>query len=204
DSCCQEQACNIPCPAEWSPAAPLNTVYGTSNVVAIVIYCIIGLVFLWRVRGKVEKYFVAGRSLNLFVATLALAGQSIDSNATLGNADLAYKYAWFDGAVLVLGLGLSLLLNALLVARHVNKACCLTMPDFYARSYGKLFEVLVSLVLCTSFIALLAGNLVGFGRILTFCFESLGKTGGVFLAAALCASYTIGGGLMSVIGAGVW
>jgi Na+/proline symporter len=46
-------------------------------------------------------------------------------------------------------------------ARHINNAGILTLPDFYARKYGKLFEVLVSLTLCTSFISLLAGNFVG-------------------------------------------
>ncbi|KAG5175443.1 Solute:Sodium symporter family [Tribonema minus] len=203
DSCCQKSACNIPCPAEWSPSANLAEVYGVANVCAIAVYCLIGFYFLWKVRGKVENYFVAGRSLNLFVATLALAGQSIDSNATLGNADLAYKFAWFDGAALPIGLGVSLILNGLLLARHVNNACCLTLPDFYARKYGKLFEVLVSLVLCTSFISLLAGNLVGLGRILQFCFGGISKAGGVWVAAALCASYTIGGGLVSVVYADV-
>lgn len=41
---------------------------------------------------QVENFFVGGRSLPLFVITLTLASQSIDSNATLGNADLAYKF----------------------------------------------------------------------------------------------------------------
>ena len=133
-----------------------------------------------------------------------------------------------------MGLGLSLILNGLLLARHVNNAQVLTLPgklelritwhirvslipccicwharqlnccacdslpaDFYARSYGRLFEVLVSLVLCTSFISLLAGNLVGLGRIFEFCFGHLGTAGSVFLGAALCTSYTIGGTSMA-------
>lgn len=41
---------------------------------------------------QVENFFVGGRTLPLFVITLTLASQSIDSNATLGNADLAYKF----------------------------------------------------------------------------------------------------------------
>lgn len=41
---------------------------------------------------QVENFFVGGRDLPLFVIVLTLASQSIDSNATLGNADLAYKF----------------------------------------------------------------------------------------------------------------
>jgi hypothetical protein len=55
---------------------------------------------------------------NRFVCTLALAGQSLDSNATLGNADLAYKFHYFDGVVLPVGLGVSLFLNGLLLVRY--------------------------------------------------------------------------------------
>lgn len=43
--------------------------------------------------------------------TATLASQSLDSNAALGNIDLGYKYHWWDGACLPLGLGLSLVLN---------------------------------------------------------------------------------------------
>lgn len=41
---------------------------------------------------QVDNFFVGGRNLPLFVIVLTLASQSIDSNATLGNADLAYKF----------------------------------------------------------------------------------------------------------------
>ncbi|CAM9398128.1 unnamed protein product, partial [Hapterophycus canaliculatus] len=71
--------------------------------------------------SQVENFFVGGRDLPLFVIVLTLASQSIDSNATLGNADLAYKFHYWDGAVLPMGLGLSLVINGLFIARHINK-----------------------------------------------------------------------------------
>ena len=45
------------------------------------------------------------------MVTATLASQSLDSNAALGNIDLGYKYHWWDGAALPIGLGLSLVLN---------------------------------------------------------------------------------------------
>jgi hypothetical protein len=71
-----------------------------------------------------------------FVCTLALAGQSLDSNATLGNADLAYKFHYFDGVVLPVGLGVSLFLNGLLLVRYtalnISKRCTLSCQCMYA------------------------------------------------------------------------
>jgi Na+/proline symporter len=79
----------------------------------------------------------------------------------LGNADLSYKYSFFDGAVLPIGLGLSLILNAIFLARFINQENVLTLPDVLAKRYGKIVEVVVSCITIVSFLMLLAGNLVG-------------------------------------------
>ena len=44
---------------------------------------------------KAENYFVAGRSLNLFVVTATLGSQSIDSGTALGTLDLGFLYHWY-------------------------------------------------------------------------------------------------------------
>ena len=72
-------------------------------------------------KGQSVNFFVAGRSLPLPVIAMTLASQSIDSNALLGNATLSYRYHFWDGAVLPLGLGLSLILNAVFLAKRMNE-----------------------------------------------------------------------------------
>ena len=121
----------------------------------------IGLLTIFFVKGKAENFFVAGRSLPIWVVIPTLAAQSLDSNALLGNVDLSYKFHFWDGAVLPVGLGLSLILNGIFLARHVNNDNVLTLPDIYAKRYGKTVEILISCVTITSFLFLLAGNLVG-------------------------------------------
>eukprot|EP00951_Prasinocladus_malaysianus_P013696 scaffold103927_cov47-Prasinocladus_malaysianus.AAC.1 len=91
-------------------------------------------------RGEAANFFVAGKSLPLSVAALTLASQSLDSNALLGNAELSYRYHFFDGAALPIGLGLSLLLNAAFLARHINRSNALTLPEIYGNHYGPLVE----------------------------------------------------------------
>ena len=70
-------------------------------------------------------------------------------------------FKFFDGAVIPIGLGLSLILNGIFLAHKINGESALTLPDVLAKRYGKVVEVLVSLTTITSFLMLLAGNLVG-------------------------------------------
>lgn len=172
--------------------------YGIAIIVAIVITFLIGFATLFLVQGEAENFFIAGKSLPLWIVAFTLGAQSIDSNAILGNADLSYKYHFFDGAVLPIGLGLSLILNAIFLARHINaEENVLTLPDILAKRYGKTPEIMVSLATIVSFMMLLAGNLVGMGVILAYLW-GVSTSAGIWTAATIVWAYTISGGLFSV------
>ena len=165
--------------------------------ISIAISFFIGLATYFFVKGRSVNFFVAGRSLPLWIVAITLGAQSIDSNALLGNADLSYKYAFWDGAVIPIGLGLSLIINGIFLAHHINNDIVLTLPDVFAKRYGKVVEVLVSLCTCCSFIMLLAGNLVGFGAITSYVWD-IDETLAIWLAAIIVWAYTVSGGLFSV------
>mmetsp|Transcript_29388 Transcript_29388/g.75967 ORF Transcript_29388/g.75967 Transcript_29388/m.75967 type:complete len:738 (+) Transcript_29388:123-2336(+) len=193
-SCCQSDVCGIPCPAEQDPP---TKGFGIAVGVAIGFFCAIGFGCYFLVRGDSSNFFVAGRTLPMFVCSLTLASQSLDSNALLGNADLSYKFQFYDGAALPIGLAMSLFLNAVFLARHINNSHALTLPEIYGQKYGALVEVLVSLISCASFVALLAGNLVGMSTILGYIYD-LGLIPSVFISGAIMLVYTMCGGLFSV------
>jgi hypothetical protein len=88
-TCCQNDVCAIPCP---EPVSKPTKGFGIAIVVAIVISFLIGFATLFLVQGEAENFFVAGRSLPLWIVAMTLGAQSIDSNAVLGNADLSYKF----------------------------------------------------------------------------------------------------------------
>lgn len=127
-----------------------------------------------------------------------LAAQSLDSNALLGNVDLSYKFHFWDGVVLPVGLGLSLILNGIFLARHFNNDNVLTLPDIYAKRYGKTVEILISCVTITSFLFLLAGNLVGMGVIIGYLFQIDNDIGAIWISMVVILIYTVCGGLFSV------
>ena len=149
------------------------------------------------VKGEAENYFVAGHSLPLWIVAITLGAQSIDSNTLLGNVDLAYKYQFYDGACIPLGLGCSLILNGLLLAKKMNQERALTLPDVLGRRYGKIVELLVSGATICSFLMLLAGNLIGIGVITSYVW-GIPESYAIWLGASIVWGYTVSGGLFSI------
>jgi Na+/proline symporter len=88
--------------------------------------------------------------------------------------------------------------NAIFLADKINKDTnVLTLPDVLAKRYGKVVEVLVSLVSIASFMFLLAGNFVGQGFICAYTW-GVPPAVGIWVAAAIVWAYTVVGGLFSV------
>ncbi|PNH00857.1 High-affinity choline transporter 1, partial [Tetrabaena socialis] len=208
--CCQKFVCALPCPAQFNDDG-VAVHFGIPVAVVSLVWFIMALVIArLTIKGDAKAFFVCNRSLPLYVVTCALLAQGLDSNATLGNVINAYNgectiktgnsqtcCSVADGAVLPLGLGISLVLNGLLLAAPINRMGLLTLPELYGRKYGGLMEVIVSLIEICSFTFLLAGNLVGISLVLQFCF-GLPKGAGIAIAGGVLALYSGSGGLFSV------
>lgn len=174
-----------------------TTGFGIAIVATIVVTFIVGIITIVCIKGEAENFFVGGRLFPMWVVAITLTSQAVDSNALLGNANFSYKYSFYDGAVLPIGLAISLFLNGIFLAHHVNNDNVLTLPDILAKRYGKVVEVFTCCATIASFIMLLAGNLVGFGAITSYLW-GVSETGAIFLAAVIIWSYTNAGGLFSV------
>lgn len=150
-----------------------------------------------RIKGDSVNFLVAGRGLVLPLAAATLMAQSVDSNATLGNTDLSAAFGFWAGASLPVGLALCLFLTGLFYAKPLNRMGLITLPDFYRVKYGRLTEVVSSILMVLSFSFLLAGNLVA-GGYLFQTFLGMSYFGGVTLIATLVFVYTVSGGLFAV------
>ena len=83
------------------------------------------------------------------------------------------------------------------MAHKINAESALTLPDVLAKRYGKFVEIMISLAAITSFLMLLAGNLVGMGVITAYVWGT-SETAGIWMSAAIVWCYTVSGGLFSV------
>jgi Na+/proline symporter len=100
-------------------------------------------------------------------------------------------------AVIPIGLASSLFLNGIFLAHHVHDEEVWTLVDVHAKRYGKTVEILISCCSISSFIMLLASQLVGAGRVLAYVWKVPEPTA-IWLSAAFVWLYTYCGGLISV------
>ncbi|WP_072622425.1 sodium:solute symporter family protein [Spirulina major] len=174
-----------------------NQIFFWGIIAFLVLTLAIGLWAAKQIKGDSVNYLVAGRGLILPLAAATLMAQSVDSNATLGNTDLAGEFGFWAGASLPLGLALCLFLTGLFFAKPMNRMGLITLPDFYRVKYNRLTEWIASIIMVLSFAFLLAGNLVAGG----FLFQSFLGTSyvaGVILIALVVLIYTASGGLFAV------
>lgn len=199
DSAAQWMDCGIPCPVGDEARVEPSEMRGFSGVViAFMALCaVIGAGAMKVVGASTDQFFVGGRNMPLFVVAATLASQSLDSNAALGNIDLGYFYHTWDGACLPIGLGLSLILNAIFFAYKLNEMRLLTLPDLFARKFGPLSECIFAVLSITSFCCLLGGNLVGCGRIIGYVF-GINVVAGIWITTLAVWVYTVAGGIVSV------
>jgi SSS family solute:Na+ symporter len=164
-----------------------------AGVLAVVL---IGLSVARKVGGDSTNFLVAGRSLALPLSAAGLMGQAVDTNATLGNTDLSAAGGFWAGASLPIGLAGCLVLTGLFFAKRMNRMKLLTIGDFYRRRYGRVVEVIASVLMIFSFCILLAGNLVA-GGFLFERFLGTSYTVGVLLIVGVVLIYTATGGMYS-------
>ncbi len=158
----------------------------------------IGLYTFTKVRGSSEQYTVCGKSMPFLVVGTALAAQAIDGNATLGNTSLTFSTGFWAGAVIPIGLALSLFIVGRFLAGPLNGMNLLTLPEFFYRRYGKASELTASVLTIVCFIVLVAGNLSAVAWILSVASGwSYGSC--LLLGTSVIFLYTIAGGLYAAI-----
>jgi hypothetical protein len=95
--CCANYICGLPCPEVIPSPAPI---YGIIMLITVIVSFVVGMLSYFCVTGTSESYFLAGRSFRIPMVAVTLAAASIDSNTLLGNADLSYRYHFWDGGEL--------------------------------------------------------------------------------------------------------
>ena len=164
--------------------------------VSIAVVVLVGFYVSRRIEGDSSNFLVGGRMLPYWLVGGALMGSAVDTNATLGNTDLAYEFGFWAGASLPLGLALCLTLTGLFFARPMNRMGLTSFPDYYRLRFGRPVEVSASVLLAVAFCMLVAGNLVAGGFLFNY-FLGMPYWLGVVLIAALAVAYTGTGGLIA-------
>ena len=164
--------------------------------ISIALVVLVGFLVSKRVAGDSANFLVGGRMLPLILVGGALMGSAVDTNATLGNTDLASQFGFWAGACLPLGLALCLFLTGLFFAKPMNRMGLTSYPDYYRLRFGRQVEAVASLMLIVGFCLLVAGNLVAGGFLFNY-FLGIPYWLGAVIIAILAVAYTGTGGLIA-------
>lgn len=168
----------------------------TGVALSVVVVVAIGMIVARSVRGEPTSFLVAGRGMALPLVAAGLMGQAVDTNATVGNTDLASAGGFWAGYTLPLGLAICLVLTGTFLAPRMNRAMLFTLPDAFGRRYGRPVEAGASGLMVLAFTILVAGNLVA-GGFLFEQFLSVPYWVGVVLIVGVVTLYTAAGGMLS-------
>ncbi|EOM76630.1 sodium:solute symporter [Rhodococcus rhodnii] len=174
----------------------------TGVAICLALVVAVGFYSTRRVRGETDNFLVAGRSLGTPVVAVLLMSQVVDSNATLGSADLAASFGFWAGAAMPIGVALAVLLVGLAFAKKLRRTEIVTLPEFFASRFGRGTEVTASLLTVMSFGILLAGNLVALGFLLEF-FVGISYTWAVLALIPFALAYTMAGGMFASVYTGM-
>jgi len=169
---------------------------GIGLIVYIAIFFVLGVAMYFMVQKSGKRYIIAGKTLPFFLVGTMLLAQSLDANATMGNAAGVYGGGWWAGFQFAFGLALCLLVVGLFYAKPLNRMNMLTLPDFYFRRFNWLTEVIVGLLMCFSFAILVAGNFAGAAWIISIVFN-INYVLALIIIALFIMVYTVSGGLYS-------
>ncbi len=165
-------------------------------ILLVGLFFVVGVGTFIFVRGSGKRFIIAGKRLPLLVIGTMLLAQALDANSTLGSAAGTYSWGFWAGFVFPLGLALCLLVTGIWYAKPLNRMNLITLPDFYFRRFGKLVEVISSLLMAFSFIILVAGNMAGAAWIISIIF-GLNYITALIIMSTIVLIYTYSGGLFS-------
>jgi len=165
-------------------------------VVFIVFFFVVGIGMYYLVQQSGRRYIICGKTLPFFLVGTMLLAQSLDANATMGNASGVYGGGWWAGFQFPFGLALCLFVVGMFYAKPLNRMNMLTLPDFYYRRFNWFTEIISGLLMIFSFAILVAGNFAGAAWIVSIIFK-IDYVTALIIIAIFIMIYTVSGGLYS-------
>jgi len=171
------------------------------DISVIVIY-LTGIIW-WGLRNARNKssaeYFLAGRSMGWVMVGLSLFSASISTSTLIGHSGATFKYGLVIFNYNLVSV-LVLVFFAWIFLPFYIKSGIYTMPEFLERRFDSRSKYYFSTISILGGIFMdIAATLYGSAMIFSIIFPGVSIQFVVILSAVIVASYTIPGGLSSVI-----
>lgn len=164
----------------------------------IFIYLLLQLGIGYWVSRRISSdtdYFLAGRSLGPFYASMSLFATWFGAETCMGSSAAIFEHGLSGSRADPFGYALCLVLFGLLLAKPLRDMELTTLGDFYRIRYSGAVEKLAVLIMVPTSLLWAAAQVRAFGQILA-AVSPLDPVMGVTVAAAFVVAYTFLGGLM--------
>ncbi len=171
-------------------------------VTFIVLYLVasiaIGLLAARRVHNTAD-YAVAGRSLPLAVVVATTFATWFGSETVLGAPAQFVKEGLHGTVEDPFGAGLCLVLVGLFFARKLYAMNIITIGDYYRRRFGRVVEVLCSLIIILSYLGWVGAQITALGLVFNILSDgAITLSWGMVIGTLIVLVYTLYGGMWSV------
>jgi SSS family solute:Na+ symporter len=170
-------------------------------VLFVLVYLIISIglgLFAARWVKNSADYVSAGRHLPLPMVIATVFATWFGAEVVLGIPGSFLS----DGLAGIVedpfGASMCLVLVGLFFARRLYRMNLMTIGDFYKMRYGRLVEVLTSLVIIISYLGWVSAQITALGLVLSTIFPIIGHREAMILGAGIVVIYTLFGGMWSV------
>lgn len=157
---------------------------------------VIGFLAQRKIRN-VEDFVLAGRRLPVSLATITIIATWFGAESLMTTADEVSNEGLRKSMLDPVGISVCLLLAGLFVAGPLWRMNLLTIPDFFYRRFGKVAEVVASLILVPSYFGWVAAQFVALAQLLE-TFFGIPKDQGILAVAVLGTGYTLLGGMWTI------
>ena len=167
-------------------------------VLYLVVSIAIGLYAATRVKNTAD-YAVAGRSLPLAVVIATTFATWFGSETVLGAPAQFVKEGLHGTVEDPFGAGLCLVLVGLFFARKLYLRNIITLGDCYRQRYGRVVEVLCSLIIIFSYLGWVGAQITALGLVFNLLSQgAVSLTMGMVIGTLVVLVYTLYGGMWSV------
>lgn len=170
----------------------------TFIVLYLLVSIAIGLLAARRVKNTAD-YAVAGRSLPLAVVIATTFATWFGSETVLGAPAQFVKEGLHGTVEDPFGAGLCLVLVGLFFARKLYAMDIITIGDYYRRRFGRVVEVLCSIIIVLSYLGWVAAQITALGLVFNILSNgAISLAWGMVIGTVVVLIYTLYGGMWSV------
>ena len=170
----------------------------TFIVLYLLVSIAIGLLAARRVKNTAD-YAVAGRSLPLAVVIATTFATWFGSETVLGAPAQFVKEGLHGTVEDPFGAGMCLILVGLFFAAKLYRMTLLTISDYYRERYGRVVEIICSLIIMLSYLGWVSAQVTALGLVFNLLSGgSLSIPWGMTIGVLSILVYTLWGGMWSV------